>query len=261
MNYSDIVNQFNLKKGDRIWLSSDIISLAMDFRKNGERLNQNELLEAYMEAVGQEGTIIIPTFNFDFSNHGHYDYTKSKGTTGALGNTALAREDFTRTSHPMHSFAVWGADREELAALTNNNSFGTDSPFGYCIQRHVKQIMLGTDYLHAFTFMHYGEAVCNVPYRYMKTFTGKYITAEGAEEERSYIYPVRKLEINPEERSDRLGRVLEDMGISAQYNLEGITSHMVDLAEAYLVICEDIIHNQCRNIYDFNIDRSEIFVF
>lgn len=262
MTYEEIVAQFNLKAGDRIWLSSDIIGLAMTYRKQtGVRFDQNALLDSFIKAVGKNGTILIPTFNFDFSNHGHYDYIKSKGTTGALGNTALAREDFRRTSHPLHSFAVWGEDKDYLCNMENNNSFGTDSPFGYCIQRHVKQIILGTDYRHALTFMHYAESVCNAPYRYMKTFHGTYITVEGVEEVRDYIYPVRKLEIHPEECSNLVGAIFEEKGLSIKTEVAGIESCIFDLAEVFPILVDDIIHNQARNIYEFDIPREEIFIY
>jgi len=260
MTYKEIVEQFNIKKGDNIWLSSEIIGLAMVFKKNKERLNQNMLLDAFIDAVGEKGTIIIPTFNFDFSNHGHYDYIKSKGTTGALGNTALLRDDFKRTKHPLHSFAVYGADRDYLCAMNNDNSFGTDSPFGYCIKNHVKQIILGTDYEHALTFMHYAEAVCNVPYRYMKTFHGTYTDENGICEERDYIYPVRRLEIRPSECSNLIGRIFEEKGIAIKSELYGISSIKLDLEASFIVLIDDIINNQCRNIYEFNIPREEIFV-
>ena len=74
-----------------------------------------------------------------------------------------------------------------------------DSPFGYCLGKHVRQIILGTDYVHAMTFIHYAEYVCNVPYRFAKSFTGQYVTREGIEEQRTYDYPARKLEIEPKE--------------------------------------------------------------
>ena len=262
MNYSDIVAQFNIVPGERIWLSSDIIGIALAYRKeNGERFDQNRLLDEFIQTVGPEGTILIPTFNFDFSNNGFYDYVKSKGTTGALGNTALVRDDFKRTLHPLHSFAVWGEDKDYLCSMQNNNSFGTDSPFGYCIQRHVKQIILGTDYRHALTFMHYAESVCNAPYRYMKTFRGTYIDENGVEETRDYIYPVRKLEIHPEECSNLFGAIIEEKGLSVRTSIAGIDSLKFDLAVIFPLLCEDIIFNQARNIYQFDIDRSEIFVY
>ena len=259
MEYKELVEQLYVKRGDCIWLSSELIKLVLQFKKAGIKFDGNELINAFQEEVGSEGTIIIPVFSFEFSNKGYYDLTKTKGTTGALGNIALMREDFKRTQHPMHSFMVWGRDREELASMKNRNSFGNDSPFGYCVGKHVKQIILGTDYVHAMTFIHYAEVVCNVPYRFAKSFRGLYVDEYGHEEEREYDYAARKLEIEPEERFNRMGEILENKGVSQKLLVDGLECYNIDLASSFPIICEDIIHNKCRNIYDFNIDRDIVF--
>ena len=114
---------------------------------------------------------------------------------------------------------LWGKDKEELVSLQNRNSFGVDSPFGYCLGKHVRQIILGTDYVHAMTFIHYVEYVCNVPYRFAKSFTGQYVTREGIEEQRTYDYPARKLEIEPKEIFNQMGRILEERGASRKIDI------------------------------------------
>lgn len=259
--YEDIVNCFELKRGDRIWLSSEIIKLVLKFKKKKMEFDGNELINAFQNAVGEKGTIIIPTFSFEFSNDKYYDILNTKGTTGALGNLAMQREDFCRTQHPMHSFEVWGKDKELLISMNNTHSFGIDSPFGYCLGKHVKQIILGTDYVHAMTFIHYAEVTCNVPYRFAKSFTGEYVNADRISEMRTYNYAARKLEIQPEERFNRIGAVLEKMGISKKLNIDGLICYAIDLAKSYPVICRDILENSGENIYDFNIPREDVFSY
>lgn len=259
--YEKIVSQFNLQKGDRIWLSSELIKLVLLLKKKQIKFDGNELINAFQNSVGKEGTILIPTFSFDFSNKKHYDILHTKGTTGALGNLALQRDDFKRTKHPMHSFMVWGKDKELVTSMDNKNSFGLDSPFGYCIRNHVRQVILGTDYVHAVTFIHYAEATCNVPYRFAKSFTGEYVTENGETEIKTYDYAARKPEIQPEEVFNKMGNILETEGVSKKIDIDGLECYLVDLAKSYPIICKDIIENKCRNIYDFNIAREEIFKF
>jgi len=257
--YSDIVEGFGLLKGDRIWLSSEIIKLAILFKKKGLKFDGNKLIYAFQEKIGKNGTILIPTFSFVFSSHQYYDILHTKGTTGALGNLALEREDFIRTEHPMHSFEIWGKDAEELASMHNKHSFGMDSPFGYCLGKHVKQVILGTDYVHAVTFIHYAEAICNVPYRFPKSFTGTYVNRNGAEELRTYDYAARKLEMEPVEQFNRMGKILENLGISVRHNIFDLECYTIDLAQSFPEICKDIIYNQCANLYDFKVPRELIF--
>lgn len=259
MNYEELVSKFNIHSGDRIWLSSEVIKLALKFKAQGLRFDGSLLLDEFMSAVGKEGTILLPTFSFEFSNKQFYDIVNTKGTTGALGNIAMQRKDFKRTQHPMHSFEVWGKDQEKLISMTNKHAFGLDSPFGYCVGNHVKQVILGTDYVHAMTLIHYAETVCNVPYRFPKKFTGIYIDEEGFQSERTYDYAARYLEIQPEERFNRMGKILEDKGVSEKFDIDGLECYVIDLAKSFPIICDDIINNQCRNIYDFNIPREEIF--
>lgn len=259
MIYEEIVSQFGLKKGDKIWLSSELIQLILTFRTKKIKFDGSALLDEFQRAIGREGTLMLPTFSFDFSNKKYYDIVKTKGTTGALGNIALERPDFQRTQHPMHSFEVWGNDMERLVSMSNKHSFGVDSPFAYCVGSHVKQVILGTDYVHAMTFIHYAEVTCNVPYRFAKSFTGTYVDEHGISTQRTYDYAARKLEIEPKEEFNRMGRILEEKGVSRKIDIYGLTCYIIDLAGSYPVICKDIIENKCANIYDFNIPRDHIF--
>lgn len=257
--YAEIVSRFGLKKGESIWVSSELIRLMLFFKKKGIDFDGNELIDAFQEAVGEEGTIIIPTFSFEFSNNKFYDIRNTKGTTGVLGNIAQQRTDFKRTQHPMHSFMVWGKDKDWLVSMQNKNSFGVDSPFGYCLSNRVKQVILGTDYVHAMTFVHYAEYTCNVPYRFAKLFTGTYITEAGDVEERTYDYAARRLEIEPRETFNKMGLILEENCVSKKIDVMGLECYYIDLASSYPLICKDILDNQCASIYDFNIDRKDIF--
>ena len=257
--YQKIASEFELNEGDRIWISSELIKLILKFKKQNIKFDGNNLINSFQDIVGPEGTIIIPDFSFEFSNNKFYDITKTKGITGILGNIAMQRSDFSRTQHPMHSFEVWGKDKEKLVLMNNKNSFGPDSPFGYCISDHVKQVIIGTDYVHAMTFIHYAEVTCNVPYRFTKSFIGEYVTKTGKIETRAYDYAARKLELQPEEKFNRMGKVLETAGISKKMDINGIECYLVDLARSYPMICQDIIENKCFNIYDFNVSRDEIF--
>ncbi len=259
MIYKELVSKFEIKKGSKIWLSSEVLQLALRLRAGNINFDGSTLLDEFQKAVGEDGTLILPVFSFDFCNRRYYDIRKTRGTTGALGNIALARADFQRTQHPMHSFAVWGKDTRQLVSMNNKHSFGVDSPFSYCIGSHVKQIILGTDYVHAMTFIHYAETTCNVPYRFAKSFTGTYVNKQGIEEQRTYDYAARKLEVEPMEQFNRMGKILEEKGVSERIIINGLTCYLIDLADSYPILCRDIIENRCANIYDFNIPRDSVF--
>ncbi len=259
ISYTEIPKIIGLKKGDRVYLSSDILMLSFLAMKNGEKFDLDKLLDSFIEAIGDDGTLLIPTFNFDFSNKGFYDYKNTMSTTGALGNAALKRDDFKRTKHPMHSFSVWGRDKEYLCAIENLNSFGPDSPFAYMKEKNVIQVMLGTDYQRSMTFVHYAETCAKVPYRFHKEFTGTYVDASGKESTVTYEYPARVLEYGTHEMFNRIGEILEQKGISKKFDVNGVVINKCMLGDSFDTIYEDAANNMCRNLYDFDADRDMIW--
>lgn len=259
ISYKKIPSELNLKPGDVIYLSSDILALAWTAVQNGESFEAEELIDSFQRQITEEGTLIIPSFHFNFSNKGSYDYWNTPSSSGALGNTALKREDFRRTKHPMHSFCVWGKGQEILCEMENLNSFGADSPFAWMHENHAVQVMLGTDYQRSMTFVHYVEYMADVPYRFPKEFTGTYTEESGRKMQRTYQYPARKLELGSVEKFNRIGRKLEEQGAAESYEISGILVKKVMLAESYPIIYEDAAYNMCRNLYDFSGERELIW--
>lgn len=257
--YQEIAAAVGIRRGDRVYLSSDVLALAWTAKQHGEHFSADALIDSFQKQITEEGTLLIPTFHFDFSNQGSYDYRNTPCTAGALGNAALQRADFKRTAHPMHSFCVWGRDQKMLCAMHNSNSFGCDSPFAYMHHNHVIQIMLGTDYQRSMTFVHYVEAMADVPYRFLKSFTGTYIDENGTASIRTYEYPARNLSLGSTEQFNRIGQRLEEAGIAQRFVINGISIQKVDLTESYPLIYHDAAYNRCRNLYDFTTDRAQIW--
>ena len=107
ISYQELPSLMGLEKGDIVLLSSDITDLYIQCKKNGEKLDLNILLDKFQEAIGEEGTLLIPTYNWIFCEGRTFDYKKTPSKTGVIGDAALKRKDFKRTKHPIYSFAVW----------------------------------------------------------------------------------------------------------------------------------------------------------
>ena len=226
ISYLDLPKHWGLKQGDIVLLTSDIMQLMftavrngerfdrdafLDAILNGERFDRDAFLDAILGVIGQEGTLLIPTFNWDFCHGVAFDYHKTPCKTGALGGFALGRADFRRTQHPLYSFAVAGKDQQMLCDMHNVSSFGADSPFGYLERCHAKNVIIGIHYTDCFTFVHHCEEVCGVnTYRFQKTFTGLYIDAEGRESTRSYSMLVRSYELYLETDLTLIGEKMEE---------------------------------------------------
>lgn len=257
--YKELTDTLSISEGDNVYISSDITKLYYFCAKNRTEFNCDDLINELQNKITKNGTIVFPTFSFDFSNNGHYDIRDTKVLTGALSKTSLMRNDFERTKHPMHSFSVWGKNKEYLCSMNYNNSFGEDSIFSFFKEENFKQIIIGTDYNHGFTFVHYVENACKVPYRFNKEFNGTYTDMEGNINNYTCVYPARHLEISPIETFNKIGTVLENKGIAIKKEFHGIPIYSICLKQAYPIIKDDIINNKCSNIYDFNVDRNEVF--
>lgn len=249
--YGKIMEQIEgIQKGDIIYVISDVLELAKTAREHGERFNAHQFLHTLMDKIGAEGTILIPVFNWDFCEGRPFDYKKTLGQTGALGNAALKDTEFTRTKHPVYSFAVWGKHKDDLCLIETEDCFGEGSIFDYLYQNKAKSLVIGLNALEGLTMVHYIEQKIGVSYRYFKEFEGKYIDGMGEHAKKIVMY-VRDLDIDPQEDMEHLSRILEDLNISHTQIINGIPFRIVLLEQACQIVRIDIECNSSRNLYRF----------
>lgn len=253
--YEQVVKQIKgIMPGDTIYVVSDILALSLAARENGERFDIQKFIDSILEQVGENGNVLIPTFNWGFCKGETFDIRKTVSKTGALGNAAMKRADFKRTKHPIYSFMVWGKDREYLANMDYQEGFGPGSVFEYMYEKKAKALVIGLPTLSGLTFIHYVEQCVGVPYRYSKPFTANYIDENGNEGVRTYCMYVRDLDKNPKHINSfrPLGEILEKLNVSQTYFCNDVEFHVVDLESMYEVTKIDITLNDSRNMYVYN---------
>jgi aminoglycoside N3'-acetyltransferase len=150
------------------------------------KFSVSDLLESFVEAVGEDGTLLLPLFNFDFCHGKVFDYANTPSMMGSL--TEFARQDsrFLRTRHPVYSFAVTGSKSEDFVALNNRSALADDGPFGLLRRLDGKIAVLDLDDQNSMTIYHHIEEVNTVDYRYHKSFTGTYIDYNGVASLQTY---------------------------------------------------------------------------
>ncbi|MBE1295627.1 AAC(3) family N-acetyltransferase [Phycobacter azelaicus] len=153
-----------------------------------------DIKTSFLEAVGPEGTVLFPLFNFDFCKGVPFDMRSSPSHMGAL--TEAARQDprAIRTGHPVYSFAVIGAHAEVFRDLCNSSGYGTDSPFAMLRRMQGKIAVLDLMGQNSMTFYHHVEEILDVDYRYHKAFTAPYTDHNGIETTRTFSIFVRDIE-------------------------------------------------------------------
>lgn len=247
---SEIPKQLNIMKGDRVFISSAVRQLIRICRENGDDEDLNVLIDAFINAVGEEGTVIFPTYNWDWCKGCDFDYIHTPSQVGALSSTALGRSDFKRTRHPIYFFAVWGRDQEYLCNLENKSAFGADSPFAYFVEKNVKNVIINVEFKHSFTFVHFVEEQLweSVSYRYMKNFRANYIDEFGEVSKRVYSMMVRSYWWEVVEEVDNFEDDFISNGAQVNHNINGLKFAVIDLAKTYPIIKNDILYNGSKKL-------------
>ena len=172
-----------VQKGDFIMVHSDIKSFGRLATSDRDFLLQT-LIDAVKESGGNGGTIIMPTFTYNFFKNKPYDIKNSKSVVGALTEYFRNQKDVSRTLHPTHCVAIWGRHKNELLNI-GKGTFDKDSIFGKLHKMNCKFVFFGAPF-RICTFIHYIENMHKVPYRYIKKFRGK-IIADGKEYEDKFL--------------------------------------------------------------------------
>lgn len=184
--YLEIAKGLGIQKGDAVLLTSDVLKLAMKARKRERSFDPHRFLRSFIEEVGEEGTLLVPAYNFDLEDGDTFDVGGTMPMTGALALAAMNDKSFERTRHPLHSFLVSGKDRSLLAGMNNKSSFGPDSPFAYLHQENALMVFAGTSPSEAMTFVHYVEESEQVKYRKYRELIILCRGRDGSSEKRAY---------------------------------------------------------------------------
>ena len=253
----DLAKCFGLKKGDKVMISSDVKALIYECLSHDDDTDLNQFLDGIIDIIGPTGTIFVPTFNWDFCKGKTFDYKKTPCKTGSIGKIALKRADFKRTKHPIYSFAVWGADRDEICAKDYKSSFSIESPFEYCRIHDAKNIFIDVECQHSFTFVHFVEEQVGISYRYLKDFTADYIDEDGNVSQRTYSMNVRDLDLDIFLTIYPFEEDFKAIGASRRFKINGIDMKVVDMGKVYPIIAEDVKNNRSRKLCTYKGQNDE----
>lgn len=202
-----------ISKGDTVLVHSDIRRCLIRARHQGVKLTPAEILASFVEAVGEQGTLLLPTFNFDFTTTKEFDLTRTPSQMGSLTEFGRTDPRFVRTGHPVYSFVACGAHKSIFESIDNKSAYGADSPFAALLELGGKVAVLDLQDQDSMTFYHHVEELHDVDYRYHKNFSGTYIDRQGVPSERDYSIFVRDLERGILTSVNRMGDLLWKLGV------------------------------------------------
>jgi len=181
--HRDIVNAFKtvgLKQGDVVFSHSNIGFFGFP---KGERRNENAfetIIGAFFDVIGEDGTLVVPTYTYSFPRNEIYNPDTSSSTCGIFSEM-LRKDDRSFRSHdPYISVSAIGKQARLITDNVPTNSYGIDSFF----DRFYKAdgVICNLNFDAGSTFIHYVERRLEVPYRFDKTFWG--IFEQGVKRER-----------------------------------------------------------------------------
>lgn len=165
-------------KSDLDIQADDLIFLFSGMRDFGIFENgPSGVLEVFQDLLC-EGTLVIPTFTYSWSNQEAFDLKVTPAPLmGLVANQSLSCEGFLRSSHPNFSVNIFSKNDETLKKImpTSNDSFGFGSIFHniYLHYPKAKILLLGgvfPDCFYRSTFIHTAQQIEGVWYRYLKKF-------------------------------------------------------------------------------------------
>ena len=253
MNIDTFIEKLNIKEGDTLLITGNILNIVKRIGKENGVYNYrsmiNDIINKIILLLGSNGTLMFQTFNWDFCQNKGFNISSTPSQTGSIGNIALKREDFIRTTHPIYSFAVTGKYQDVLQKFTNKGAFDKESPFNFMVEKKVKMIIIDVPLQHSFTFVHHVEEIAEVDYRYNKSFTADYTDIDGNKELKTYDMYVRDIEKNVITDINKLEDIFIDNNVMNKYDIDGITIREIDLYKSYAIIKDDIDNNKAKSLY------------
>ena len=149
------------------------------------------LYECIRDALGEDITLVMPTFTLSFGTSRAWHFFRSRSEVGALTEFMRTQNGVIRTVHPFHSVCVTGPHKKEFSHCDNLSSFGIGSPFQVLYDLNAYNLSIGTKFEGGATYLHHTEETRQVPYRYYKDFPGKIVLESGQLDTRTYRFYAR----------------------------------------------------------------------
>ena len=147
------LRDLGLRDGDLVHVHSSLS--AFGYVEGGAEA----VVDALLETVGPEGTVMVPTFNHGSADI--YDIRETPSTNGAITEALRQRPEAYRSLHPTHPLAAIGP-LAELLTGEHLETFHLCSPLGKLAAMGGYILLLGVG-MNVTTMAHVGEMLYHSP--------------------------------------------------------------------------------------------------
>jgi aminoglycoside 3-N-acetyltransferase len=157
------LRELGLAKGDTVVVHSSLRSFG---KVDG---GAETVVDAILDVIGPQGTLVVPTFNFE---PGVFDHAATPSVVGRVTEAVRARPNAIRSNHPTHSVTAIGALAQ---AITEDHDkvdpFARGSALWKAVQVGAKILQLGVTH-STNSMVHVAEEIVGVPYLQRQRYVG-----------------------------------------------------------------------------------------
>lgn len=234
------LRDLGLTRGDTVLVHSGLSGMAC---------RPETLLSVFRDVLGEEGTLVVPTFTPTFrreSPDGVFDLQKTPSEVGYFTELVRSQPDARRNIDPTHSFAAIGGDAERFGRLRARNTYDRDNVLGTLHEDGAWVLAIGLErFGRSMTFFHYVEYQEGVrrrgwDYRVEKCFPGTIVVNGKAFATRHAIH-VQNFERDVTYDFGPLGDVLDRRGHTRTASLADKQFTLWNAADGYDAIAETVL--------------------
>lgn len=240
LDFKKLISEFK-----RIGLKkNDVVLVHSSFKSFGEvEGGPQTVIDALVSVLGPKGTLITPTFNFNFCNGELFNVNETPSQTGIITEFMRKNPNSIRTKDPVYSFSIMGKLKEELGNLVYDSCYGKYSMFAQLRKYNGKIMIIGLAYNNSMTFFHHVEEMEGCDYRYFKEFNGNIIDLDGTNKKTKIKIYVRNLEKKVETDVDKMGVILENDGLVDNLKIGNADVKFLDANQVYVRTAKELKNN------------------
>jgi aminoglycoside 3-N-acetyltransferase len=153
------VAALGIRRGSNVVVHSRLLA----FGRSPAPATVNEVLR---DAIGDDATLVVPTYTFDTSPERPYDPGRTPATNvGALSEYVRTLPGAVRSLSPIHNHAAVGPRARLMREAPPTSSLGPGTDFDVLFRAGFSLLLLGCGFNQGCTYLHHVEAMVGVPYR------------------------------------------------------------------------------------------------
>jgi aminoglycoside 3-N-acetyltransferase len=207
------LKEMGVRSGQMLYLQTD---LRAPGRIDGVKTKQ-EFCDAYlteiMDAIGSDGTLIVPTFTTQVARHDiDFVWEETPTILGLFPEFVRVQLTSLRSLHPLHSVTAIGAGKERICSNNGASDFGWNSPYHRMLEAGAHIVTIGLEPSFAVAIANLLEALCCLPYNYNKLLKWKPLI-HGKRSKDAFFSNARHLHLNTRHMLRRFAKLADEAGL------------------------------------------------